>query len=236
MWLRRLLIGLVVVMSFAVLTWADTLKMKNGTTIKGKVTKFNNKEFTILIDGSNSRAIISADDIESIEFDGSSPAANVPVNKPPQATNRPTQPTNPNEDNEDSDVTHGNKGSVPNIRSVTVAIPAREDWTSTGLIVTKGQKVRISASGQVDLGSGRKSGPDGIAVDDKDRLMPNYPTGGLIAVIGDDNDNFIFIGKSGEFVAQRSGRLFLSVNEGNLKDNTGTYSARVEVELALGKP
>jgi hypothetical protein len=67
--------------------------------------------------------------------------------------------------------------------------------------------------------------------------MPNYPTGGLIAVIGDDNDNFIFIGKTGEFVAQRSGRLFLSVNEGNLKDNAGTFSARVEIELTTpGRP
>jgi len=227
-------------MLFTVMVSADTLKMKNGTTIKGKVTKFNNKEFTILIEGSNSRAIISADDIESIEFDSGMPAVNGPVNRPPANANKPPQATNPtqqNEDNEDSDLTHGTKGNVPNIRSVTVAIPAREDWTSTGLIVAKGQKVRVTATGQVDLGNGRKSGPDGIAIDDKDRLMPNYPTGGLIAVIGDDNDNFIFIGKTGEFVAQRSGRLFLSVNEGNLKDNTGNYSARVEIELGTsGKP
>jgi hypothetical protein len=154
---RSFLIALVVLMSFVVLVHADTLKMKNGTTIKGKVTKFNNKEFTILIDGSNSRAIISADDIESIEFDSAASTVNVPVNKPPQNVNRPPQQTNPtqqNEDNEDSDLTHGNKGGVPNIRSVTVAIPAREDWTSTGLVVAKGQKVRVTASGQVDLGGG----------------------------------------------------------------------------------
>ena len=80
--------------------------------------------------------------------------------------------------------------------------------------------------------------PEGITLDDKDKLMPNWPTGGLIAVIGDDNDNFIYIGKTNEFVAQRSGRLFLSVNEGNLKDNSGVYSARVEVELmpSTGRP
>src|SRR5882724_6906481 len=238
--LRSLLIGLVVLMTFVIVANADTLKMKNGTVIRGKVIRFNNKEFIILMEGTNSRSIINVDDIESIEFDEST-TNNVPVNKPPQNVNRPQQQTNPvqqNEDNEDSDLTHGGKGNVPNIRAVTVAIPAREDWTSTGLIVAKGQKVRITASGQVDLGNGRKSGPEGVAVDDKDRLMPTYPTGSLIAVIGDDNDNFIFVGKNGEFVAQRSGRLFLSVNEGNLKDNSGTYSVRVEIELATtpGRP
>src|SRR6267154_1637640 len=111
--LRSLLIGLVILMSFAVVVNADTLKMKNGTVIKGKVIRFNNKEFIILMEGTNSRSIINVDDIESIEFDSPSSSVNVPVNKPPQNVNRPPQQTNPtqqNDDNEDTDLTHGNKG------------------------------------------------------------------------------------------------------------------------------
>jgi hypothetical protein len=51
-------------------------------------------------------------------------------------------------------------------------------------------------------------------------------------VIGADNDDFIFIGRSSEFQAARDGLLFLSVNEGNLADNTGTYKAVIEVQGA----
>jgi hypothetical protein len=73
---------------------------------------------------------------------------------------------------------------------------------------------------------------------DRDKLMRNEPTGALIAVIGDDNDDFIFIGANREFVAQRAGRLFLGVNEGNLGDNSGTYDVTVEAEAlsSTGRP
>jgi hypothetical protein len=67
-------------------------------------------------------------------------------------------------------------------------------------------------------------------VPDKDKLMRNEPTGALIAVIGDDNDDFIMIGRTREFVAQRDGVLFLGVNEGNLNDNSGAFEAVIEVE------
>ena len=59
--------------------------------------------------------------------------------------------------------------------------------------------------------------------------MPDQPTGALIGVISSDNDDFIFIGRSGEFTATRDGLLFLSVNEGQLSDNVGSFKAVVEV-------
>jgi hypothetical protein len=66
--------------------------------------------------------------------------------------------------------------------------------------------------------------------------MRNQPTGGLICVIGDDNDDFIFIGKSRDFVAQRDGVLFLGVNEGNLADNTGIFDVVIEAEALNSRP
>ena len=62
--------------------------------------------------------------------------------------------------------------------------------------------------------------------------MRNQPTGGLIAVIGDDNDDFIFVGHARDFVAQRDGVLFLGVNEGNLSDNSGLFEVVIEAEAA----
>jgi hypothetical protein len=64
---------------------------------------------------------------------------------------------------------------------------------------------------------------------DSGKLMTSRPTGALIAVVGDDNDDFVFIGRASEFVATHNGILFLSVNERNLKDNNGSFLARVKV-------
>ena len=66
--------------------------------------------------------------------------------------------------------------------------------------------------------------------------MRNQLTGALIAVIGDDNDDFILIGRSKDFVAQRDGVLFLGVNEGNLSDNSGNFDIVIEAEAISGMP
>ena len=67
-------------------------------------------------------------------------------------------------------------------------------------------------------------------IPDNDKLVRNEATGALIAVIGDDNDDFILVGGRRDFVAQRDGVLFLGVNEGDLKDNTGSYDVVIEAE------
>ena len=108
---------------------------------------------------------------------------------------------------------------------------AANGWTDSGLMVRKGQRLRITATGRVSLGEGRFSTPTGLPrVVDTEKLMRSEPTGTLIAVIGDDNDEFIAVGANREFYAPRDGRLFLGVNEGKLDDNTGSYDALIEVE------
>ena len=87
------------------------------------------------------------------------------------------------------------------------------------------------------LGNNRTSAPDGLPnIPDRDKLMRSQPTGALIAVIGDDNDDFIFIGRNKDFVAQRDGVLFLGVNEGNLSDNSGNFDVVIEAEAVSGMP
>jgi hypothetical protein len=95
----------------------------------------------------------------------------------------------------------------------------------------RGQRVVINASGRVSLGNNRTSRPDGIPdVSDRDKMMRHQPTGGLFGVIGDDNDDFIFIGRERDYVSPRDGVLFLGVNEGNLTDNKGCYDVVIEFE------
>lgn len=104
-------------------------------------------------------------------------------------------------------------------------------WTNAGWVVKKGQKIRISGRGQVSLGNGNYAKADGIkSLADKDKLMSGEATGALIAVIGDNNNDFVFIGASREFVADRDGMLFLGINEGNLNDNSGAFDVTIEIE------
>ena len=103
-------------------------------------------------------------------------------------------------------------------------------WTNSGYVVKKGQRIRVSGEGSVSLGKGITSTPSGLPdLDDTGKLLKMVPTGALVAVIGDDNNDFIYIGGSREFTAGRDGALYLGVNEGNLNDNSGAYNVKVEI-------
>jgi hypothetical protein len=109
-------------------------------------------------------------------------------------------------------------------------------WTNSGWIVKKGQRIRISGSGQVSIGRGKSTGPSGLYdVEDGEKLLKSVPTGALIAVIGDDNNEFIYIGTEREFTAARDGALFLGLNEGNLNDNSGSFAVTIQISTDGGE-
>jgi len=213
--------------------------------------------------GRRSRMTIYMEDVESIEFEGGATGDTSGTNsggqdeeaaaatRPEPIRPQPTPTPRAVEPRPTGSQTGGN--SVPSTRPSTgtpaggtdsaffpVRVRVRADstangWTDSGLMVRRGQRLRVSATGRVSLGQGRFSTPTGLPrVMDTEKLMRNEPTGGLIAVVGDDNDEFIFVGANREFYAPRDGRLFLGVNEGNLADNTGTFDALIEVEPVTG--
>lgn len=236
--------ALTLILTLFVPSFADTIKLKDGNVIHGQVVGFKDGQFTVLIGGGakgrRSRTIILVEDVDSIEFDAatsggaatpSNEESNVPNNPPePSSTPRPT----PTPEVDTNPPTQPTPGVPPTFFTIKVSVRAdntNNGWTNTGLVVRRGQRLRISATGRVSIGKGRFSTPAGIAtITDNDKLMRTEPTGGLIAVIGDDNDDFIFIGARREFIAQRDGVLFLGVNEGDLTDNTGSYDIVIEAE------
>lgn len=238
---------------------ADTIKLKNGTIVKGKVISFNSSSFTVALDlgtSSQSRAILDIRDVESIEFDGSQnetssrnsqPTRENTVPRPsdpdddighkittrPTPTNtRPTPVTNTERSNPTPANNSSSSTSSANAKEVLAVVQAKDDWTYSNLTVRRGDRIHLSASGRVKISASKESGPEGIDLEDKNKLILDHPTGGLIAVIGDDNDDFIYVGRENEFVAKRDGKLFLSVNEGDLTDNNGTFNVRVKVDPA----
>ena len=249
----RALVAFALVFAVTVPALADTIRLKDGSVIRGQIVSFKNEQFTILVGGGSrgrkSQITVYMEDVESIDFDSNGagnsqdtstsqqpqnppyqpPANQQPVNtssQPPYQppTNNSTQPANNN----------------PTFFPINLKVRgdnASNGWTNSGLVVRRGQRLRITATGRVNLGGGRVATPDGVPnVPDKDKLMRNQATGGLICVIGDDNDDFIFIGHSHDFVAQRDGVLFLGVNEGNLSDNTGNFDVVIEAEALNSRP
>ncbi|MDX6557620.1 MAG: hypothetical protein QOF72_669 [Blastocatellia bacterium] len=237
-----LMIALALVASLPVL--ADTIRLKDGSVIRGQIVSFRNEQFTIVVGsgarGRKSQITVYMEDVESIDFDTTGNANN--SSGPNNDTTNNTQPVyQPPVNNQPVNNQPTYTPPVSNNQSptfFTVNVRVRSDntsngWTNTGLVVRRGQRVRITASGRVNLGNNRFATPDGLAnIPDRDKLMRNQPTGGLIAVIGDDNDDFIFVGRSRDFVSQRDGVLFLGVNEGNLSDNSGSFEIVIEAEAA----
>lgn len=223
---------------------ADTIRLKDGSVIRGQVVGFKDQQFTILIgsgaQGRRSRTVIYMEDVESIEFDSATTAAAAALANEDPSTSSPTyQPPRSNPSNVSTVPASRPTNNSPSSGApafFTIKVPVRADntnngWTNTGLVVRKGQRLRISATGRISLGGGRFSTPAGLATTpDNDKLLRTEATGALIAVVGDDNDDFILIGTRRDFVAQRDGVLFLGVNEGNLRDNTGTYDIVIEAE------
>ncbi len=116
----------------------------------------------------------------------------------------------------------------------TVTVSARLDWTNSYLAVNVGDTVIVESTGTIGLDlAGKSCGPDGLAtLKDSAKLLLEKPTGALIAVIGVDNNDFIHLGATGRFRAARNGLLFLGINEGDLTNNAGAFTARVRIERA----
>jgi hypothetical protein len=252
-----------IIFALAVFAFADTIKLKDGSIIKGKIISFDNGQFIIVIgDGARQRQMrFFADEIESIQFDSQAissnrnnpPASDLPkepsytqtndgnntvitVGSAPRTNSQPINTSN--NDVDDSPPPVPNTSNTP-ARPIQIKVKVLADntangWTNAGWVVRKGQKIRITGNGRISLGNGRYSAPSGIStLPDNQKLIKDKPTGGLIAVIGDDNNDFIYIGSSNEFIAQRDGALFLGVNEGLLDDNSGSYEVTIEIDMNI---
>jgi hypothetical protein len=238
----RLAVSFCLVLSISAMAFADTIRLKDGSIIKGKIVTFGDGKFTVAIgEGTRKREMsFTAEEIESITFDSpavikpnvpatsdksSNPVITVGQNNKQVYTPPTTAPAN-------SSKPAASAGKAIEVDVKVLADNTANGWTNTGWVVKKGQRIRIIGDGRVSLGNGRYATAAGISsLPDDDKLLKNVATGALIAVIGDDNNEFIYVGETNEFVAQRDGALFLGVNEGNLDDNSGAFDVKVEIVL-----
>lgn len=240
-------------LALSVFAFGDTIRLKDGSLIKGRIVSFGNGRFVIVVgSGASERQLnYSASEIESISFDSSTAAANnntarntgdstiitvgqTPKIAPPKETDKTVAAVPKVITSAPSTLPAASKPIEIGVK--VLADNTANGWTNSGWVVKKGQKIKISATGRVSLGGGYYTTPNGInSLADKDKLMSDKPTGGLIAVIGDNDNKFMFIGNAYEFTAERDGALFLGINEGNLNDNSGAFDIKVEVSPETGE-
>lgn len=204
---RILLFSIALLLAASLGTQADTIRLKSGRLITGKVERFANGEFVIRLDPADSRSgydrmILLIDAVESVEFDaGGAPPA-----------------------------VAGSAGEK------VVQVEPREEALATGVQLRRGDRVRITASGEIELNDGRRSGPAGRA-ETESWPFPNAPRGVLVAMVGSPTSpTYEIVGEGKEFAAASDGELYLQINADPryLQGARGSYSARIT--LLSGTP
>lgn len=178
---------------------ADTLLMRDGARLQGRLVTVRNGVIEFEEARGNRSQVVRIDqaDVRAIEFDREAASASGPV--------RPR-----------------------GLREREVLVPAHLTWTDTGVDLRPGQTVYFTAAGRVRWGPRRQDGPNGEndSPRNPNRPMPTRPAAALIGRIGDEAP--FFIGADEEGVRVRgAGRLHLGLNDDVLDDNTGEFRVTV---------
>ena len=182
---------------------ADTLVMRNGTRVSGRLVGLRDGVFEFEEDRGNRRRVIRVEqvDVRTIELD------------------------------EDGPSPFGSSGGTERprgLREREVTVNARQPWTDTGVTIRNGQTVYFEASGRVRWGRDRQDGPEGEnnSPRNPNRPIPSRPAASLIGRVGDDAPFFIGTDMQGIRV-RGSGQLFLGVNDETFEDNSGSFRVTV---------
>ena len=125
---------------------ADTLVMRNGTRISGRLVGLREGVFEFEEDrGLRRGRVIRVEqaDVRTIELDQDGPGAF------------------DRGDRDRGDRDRAQAGRPRGLRERELMVQARQQWTDTGLLVRHGQMVYFEASGKVRWGRDRQDGPEG---------------------------------------------------------------------------
>jgi hypothetical protein len=113
--------------------------------------------------------------------------------------------------------------------SETVNVPATQEWTNTGIDVSRGQVVRFSTSGSVQLSRNARdiaeaAGRAGTSVNSRAPIR-DLPRGALLGRINDGRP--FGIGDQAQVTMPESGTLYLGINDDSYSDNSGQFVVTV---------
>ena len=123
----------------------------------------------------------------------------------------------------------GTTGSAPSAGGAVV-VNGNQQWTSTGIMVRKGERLTFNTSGEVRLSSTGDdvAQPAGSTSGRKvaGAPLPNQIAGALIGRIGANGQPF-GIGNLNSVVMPETGMLFLGINDDHVADNSGEFRVQI---------
>jgi hypothetical protein len=216
--MKKLVLVFLITLASVSIASADTIYLRGGTTLRGTVLGFINGRFAIQLTSS----------------------ATLPVNPTNNRTQSSTTRTvsageviflRPR-DIERIEI-EGRSLDDARYQTRTVDVSLGPNWIDSGVDVKRGERMRVDASGTIYAGRSRIT-PAGLRTTDPNAPLPRAPEGELVGVIGNDYDApIIEIGSGREFVADRDGRLYLTINRGNYTDARGAFNVRIRKEVDL---
>jgi len=117
------------------------------------------------------------------------------------------------------------------INQTEVVVPSTQRWFDTGIDVRSGAIIDLRATGTIRMSNNGNddASPAGSVNGRRADNAPfrDRPAGALIGRIGSGAP--IFVGDSGRITVSNTGRLYLSVNDDYLDDNSGEYRVTIAV-------
>jgi hypothetical protein len=216
--MQKLIAALVLIVLMAGAALADILYLRNGSVLRGTFVGYENGKF--IFETGGNRLEFRPDQISRLVIERDT------VGRAPDRDDR-----YPSRDPNVPPSTGGRWESLP-----AFDVLLEDQWKRSQIQLTRGQRVRVDASGTIYLEGRTATGPEGLSGRrDPDSPMPAQNDGALIAAIGQDpNSPAILIGRSREFTADRDGLLYFTVNHWETRDARGSFRVNVSVERGAG--
>ena len=225
--MKKLVLILFIVLGSMSIAAADTIYLRGGTTLRGNVLGFINGRFAIQLTSNATLPVSSGNSRTSTTAGATRIARSGEV-----IFLRPRDIERVEIDGRSLD------DARYQTRNVDVSMDS--NWIDSGVDLKRGERVRVDATGTINVGR-RRIGPAGLSTTDPNAPLPRAAEGELIGAIGNEYDApIIELGASREFVADRAGRLYLTpnltANPTRTTDSfygSGVYKVQVRREVDL---
>jgi len=223
--MKKLVLALLLTLAFVPIASADTIYLRGGTTLRGTVLGFINGRFAVQLTTSATLPVSPANNRNQSTYPSNTTGTTRTVSAGEVIFLRPRDI--------DRIEIEGRSLDDARYQTRTVEVSLGANWIDSGVDVKRGERIRVDASGTIYAGRSRIT-PAGLSTTDPNAPLPRAAEGELIGVIGNDYDApIIEIGSGREFVADRDGRLYLTINRGNYTDARGAFNVRIRKEVDL---
>lgn len=172
--------------------------LRNGQTIEGRLSDVGGtRPLRLTIDTASGQRDLTSNDVAQVYF------------------------SNPNGQ---AVATSGQASEAP---AGAISVAANRQWTDTGIVVGRGERVQFNSTGDIMVAEGASSGVGGSPITPGGRLpVAGAGVGALIARVG--NGAPFLIGANATPVPMpANGRLMLGVNDDHHADNSGNFTVSI---------